>query len=502
MASIRKWSVIVFFIIGSVVQGSAQDALLKKQLSLKFTSITIRGLLDTLAVRLGAGLSYDADALPLDSVVSVNWADVELKTSLYGVLGRENVEISSLPGQIVISRHCAAVPRPFTKPVRITGKVVDAEDGQPLPSVSIGVENAPIGTMTNAEGEFEFLVPRDLGDRIGESSIFFSMIGYAREKVSIPLSDTTLVVPMDPTHVRLPEVQVMPVSADLLIAKVVEMRDRNYLQSSVALTGFFRESVKQDDRFVQVSEAVIEVYKPPYAESFNMERVRFVKGRKNEDVEQMDLIQFRLQGGPFYFSRLDIMRYLDFFPDKQSVPVYKYIYLNAEWVDNRTFFRIAFMPINDNGDLLYNGEFLIDAQTYAVVSVWFEMTKQTLKESRKYLIKKDSRDFKAKPYFAKYIVTYRPFKDRWILNSVRGDIKIKVGDRKNKVDADFEATTEMLISDLRPIDGERLRYAESFRPDYVLAEQLTGADPDFWKDFNVIKPDEELERVFKKPLGE
>lgn len=485
-----------------VLHTSAQDMLLKQQVTLKLSSVKIRSLLDTLAVRLGAGLSYDAGALPLDSVVSVDWADAELKGALYALLGRDNVEVSSMPGQIVISRHSASAALVLPQSVRITGKVVDAEDGLPLPSVNIGVENAPMGTITNANGEFEFLLPRDLAGRHQSCAIFFSMIGYVREGLPVPLTDTLVEVRMKPTQVRLPEVRVMPVSADMLMAKVAEMRDRNYLQSSVALTGFFREAVKQDNHFVQVSEAVVEVYKPPYAESFNLERVRFVKGRRNENVEQMNFVQFRLQGGPFYFSRLDIMRYLDFFPDKQSDPVYKYSYQNAEWADGRTLLRVAFAPLHDNGDLLYNGEFLIDAQSYAVVSVWFEMTKQTLKESRKYLIKKDSKDYKAKPYYAKYVVTYRPFRDKWILNSVRGDIKIYIGDRRNRLNADFEATTEMLISDLRPIDGERLRYAESFKADYVLADQPIDSDPDFWKNFNVIKPDEELERVFKQPLLE
>ena len=38
---------------------------------------------------------------------------------------------------------------------RLTGKVLDASTGQPVPYASISVLNSPLGTTSNAEGEFE-----------------------------------------------------------------------------------------------------------------------------------------------------------------------------------------------------------------------------------------------------------------------------------------------------------------------------------------------------------
>jgi hypothetical protein len=473
----------------------AQDALLSRTLTLKMESVLVRAFVDTLAVKLGVGLSYDADALPLDSVVSVNWSQTSVKNGLYDMFGRDRIEVASLPNLIVIGKAQDLGKVEQQAHIVVSGSVRDLSTNEPLPAVNVCLANNALGTITNNEGDFLFRLPTAM---IGHE-VHFSMVGYAATSVIVPSTDSVCAVFMVSTQYNLPEVKVRSISADAVIAGVLAMRDENYLQSTVALTGFFRETVQQNDRYVQASEAVVEIYKPPYAENLKTEKVRFIKGRKNQHLERPNAVQLRLQGGPYYFSRLDVMRYLDFLPNQQSDPLYKYRYAGTAWLNNQALVRIAFEPITDDGELLYRGEFLVDDQSFTVVRVQFEMTPKTLRESRKYLIKKESRNYKALPYYATYVVDYRLFKGRWILNSVKGEVKIRVKDKQNKIDADFCATTEMLIVDLRPIDGEKLKYAETFKPDYVLADKIKGDDADFWRNFNIIKPNEELEKVFKEP---
>jgi hypothetical protein len=473
----------------------AQDALLTRTLTLHMDSVRVRAFVDTLAARLGVGLSYDADALPLDSVVTVNWNQTGVRNGLYDMFGRDRIEVASLPNLIVIGKAQYVGKAEVQAHIVLSGSVRDLSTNEPLPAVNICLANSALGTITNNEGEFLFRLPAAM---VGHE-VYFSIVGYAASSLTVPMSDSVCGVLMVSTQYNLPEVRVQSISADAVIAGVLAKRDENYLQSTVALTGFFRETVQQNNRYVQASEAVVEIYKPPYAENLKTEKVKFIKGRKNHHLERPNAVQLRLQGGPYYFSRLDVMRYLDFLPNQQSDPLYKYRYAGTQWLNNQALVRIAFEPITDDGELLYRGEFLVDDQSFAVVRVQFEMTPKTLRESRKYLIKKESRHYKALPYYATYVVDYRFFKGRWILNSVKGDVKIRVKDKQHKIDADFYATTEMLIVDLRPIDGEKLKYSETFKPDYVLADKIKGDDADFWRNFNIIKPNEELEKVFKVP---
>ncbi len=67
----------------------------------------------------------------------------------------------------------------------IRGKVVDAETNLPLPFVSIGVENMSIGTLTNADGQFELSIPQK------SICIFFSSIAYKTGKRCVTKNDTT-----------------------------------------------------------------------------------------------------------------------------------------------------------------------------------------------------------------------------------------------------------------------------------------------------------------------
>jgi hypothetical protein len=483
--------VFLLFIVSLPSRG--QDVLLHQKVSFQFKAITIEQFLDSISVSLNAGISYDAGALPIDSVISLSANNIEVRELLYGVLGKERIEVSSMPGQIVISRatHIETVKQ--SEFIKLTGLVTDLSDSTPLAAVNICVVNEPLGTITNENGQFEFIIPKNLAGQ----TIAFSMMGYIRESIMVPRTDSVANIMMASTNIKLPEVKVMALSPDWVIKNIIAKRNNNYLLSTVALTGFFRESIIQDGEFVQVSEAMIEIYKPPYDEQFNLERVRFIKGRRNNSVDQMNFVQFRLQGGPFYFSRLDVAHYLDFLPNVSEPNIYKYKYLGGDELWGRRMIKIGFEPIDDNGELKYEGELIVDIETFAIASVDFWMTRNTLKESRKYLIRKESRQFKAKPYMAKYHIDYRPFNDKWILNSVKGEMKVKVVVKKSSINSDFQAVTEMLITDMRPVDGNLPKYNETFKPNYILSDQIKGLDEDFWGNYNVIQPGDELKNIFK-----
>jgi len=61
----------------------------------------------------------------------------------------------------------------------VTGKVVGADDGLPLPGVSIKAVGSNSATQTNANGEYSFSIGNDI------KSLTFSYIGYANQTVQI-----------------------------------------------------------------------------------------------------------------------------------------------------------------------------------------------------------------------------------------------------------------------------------------------------------------------------
>ncbi len=469
-----------------------ESSVLSKPIYVVFNKISVCHFIDTLQHITQIPFSYDVNALPIDSIISVDSDNLTLKSLLYQVLGADKVDVSALMGQVVISRG-RQLPIPARPRIVLRGKVVSDENADPLDASTLSLNNEPIGTITNAEGEFVLNLPDVYEGRI----INVSHVGYLNTSLAFPKSDSLIIISLKSATIQLPEVKVVAILADKIVGEMVNKRDDNYLNSQVLLSGFYRETIKEDEDYVQVSEAVIEISKPSYRNLYQLERVRFVKGRMTESSQKMSRIQFRLQGGPYYFSRLDVARTLDFLPQTNNSILYKYSYEGADYQYGRLVYKIGFEPVYDNGDLLYKGELRIDAETFALVAVSFEMTDKTLRESRKYLIKKESPRYRSKPFYARYYLDYRPFKDKWILNRVRGEIKVRIIDKDNKVNSVFQAVSELLISDLQAIDFDKIKNNEAYKPDYILADQITEIDDAFWNNFNIIKPEEDLINVFK-----
>lgn len=70
-------------------------------------------------------------------------------------------------------------------------------------------------------------------------------------------------------------------------------------------------------------------------------------------------------------------------------------------------------------------------------------------------------------------------------------------DKRNKTRSEYQASADLLITNAQQGKDQRIRYSEAYKINYVLADQIVGYDPMFWKDYNVIHPEEELIKIFK-----
>ena len=476
----------IFFFCVTTVHSFSQQV--HGSISLRCENITLSSLIDSIRLKSGLKISYDVNSIPVDSVLSVNISGKDPEEILRMILKSPDIEILGHGNQLVIRKKKTGGPR-F---VVLKGEVLDY-DYKPLSLVNIGFKNRPLGTVTNNAGEFELKVPVSYsGD-----TLLFSCLGYKVERIPVRSAGTDLQVLLAETSISLPEVIIKYRNVNEIIEQFLKHRKNNYPEKSILVTAFFREIIKQNKKFVNVSEAVLQILKYPYDQPFKLELVKFIKGRKYRDVEKMKDINFRLEGGPFYFSRIDIARYMDFFPQEGEEQLYRYKFEGLDYEYEKMVYVVSFEPYDDNGELLYKGILRFETDSYALVSAEFELTKNTLRESRKYLIRKESPQIKARPYYARYYINYRPYKDIWVLNKVKGELKVRINDKRTKKKSVFTAVTEMLMSDFKDASGTRFKPSETFKPNYILTDKIKEYDPEFWKNYNVIKPDEDIENVFK-----
>lgn len=92
---------------------------------------------------------------------------------------------------------------------QITGTVVNADNGEPLPYVNIGVIGTTYGTVSGLHGEFELFLPKDINT---SESIRFSSIGFASQTLTIAEASQKAPsrIQLKSTNLTLPEVLVRP----------------------------------------------------------------------------------------------------------------------------------------------------------------------------------------------------------------------------------------------------------------------------------------------------
>lgn len=478
-------------------RGMGQKSVTQVRADFTFKNITIGQLMDSISKIYEIDFAYDAGIIPLDSVVSVELKNGAIGKWISEFFGAKGAEVGFMDNQVVIGRSRGVSIAKNS--IRITGQVEIYGSNRPVALVNVGVVDKPIGTVTNDQGLFEIILPQSYA---GEK-LSFSHLGFLSKKILVPASDSTVVVALAETSVNLPEVQIKYMNPINIVKKMVEMIPQNYPDNPFFLTAFFRETIRQDGRYVDVSEAVVEILKPSYLTSFDSERVRFIKGRKGKEVSEMDLVNFKLEGGPYHFSRLDVVRHRDFTPDSEGHSMYVYSLDGMAIEHDRLVYRVKFKPHNDTGELYYQGELRIDSESYALVSAVFELTPSSIRRSRNYLIKRDARRFKTRPYFARYQVDYRPWGGLWVLNRVRGEVSLRIVDKSRRERSDIQTVSEMLVSDFtRGESRQRLRWVETFKADYVLSERIGDFDPGYWQNYNIIRPDEALEKVFLPSCNE
>lgn len=79
---------------------------------------------------------------------------------------------------------CVAAMTALSPPVQaqdheVSGQVVDAEDGSPLPGVNVVVQGTAVGTSTDTEGEYSLRAPSP------DATLVFSFVGYERREIPI-----------------------------------------------------------------------------------------------------------------------------------------------------------------------------------------------------------------------------------------------------------------------------------------------------------------------------
>ena len=128
------------------------------------------------------------------------------------------------------------------------------------------------------------------------------------------------------------------------------------------MTSFYRETIRNNKNYVSIAEAVIEIFKAPYNNTFRNDMTRVYKGRKNVEVTRFDTVLFRLQGGPTTTLQLDLIKNPYSILTFDVMSSYDYKLLNIVVIDGMPHYVIGFHQKPDiDIPLFYTCYLLFDA---------------------------------------------------------------------------------------------------------------------------------------------
>jgi hypothetical protein len=382
--------------------------------------------------------------------------------------------------------------------ITIKGKVVDAETRSPLVFATVSVKETNVAIVTNIDGEFTLKV----GELSISKTLEVSFIGYKNK--SIPLSDLKdnggkNVIALETAPIPIKEIVVKPLDPISIVEKAISNIPKNYESSPNLMTAFYRETIRKNRTYVSIGEAVVEIFKAPYDNDMRFDGARIYKGRKGSDVEKMDTVLFKLQGGPISVLDLDLAKNTESVLTRESMQNYNYTLTGVVEIDNKPHYVIDFLQKPSVEMPLFMGSFFIEMDTYAITEAEFGFNLSDKAAAQSIFIKKKPLGMKVTPEIATYRTKYRQQNGKWHFAYSRAEVKFKVDWNKKLFNTYYTTMSEIAITDRT--DQEVIKFAgkDKIRYNDVFSEKVTAfTDKEFWGDYNVIEPDQSIESAIRR----
>lgn len=497
-----KFCIWLTILLLSFSSGAQQQdgSILERRVTINQQNQNLIFILDQLSWQAGVFFSYDASLFSGDKKYSVEAASKSLFTILNTLFSSNDFKFTELENQIIISKKIAGEKLTASEndsiPVKyffLSGKLIDNKKGNPIKYASISVFNKPIGTISNIDGDFLLKIhPKNIRDTLIISCMGYSQIITPAYKM---LDEDVLV--MNPVSIRIREIKVTATTPGQLLKNIRDNLEKNYSGNTKLMTAFYRETVKQDKNYINVSEAVIEILKAPSVNSFREDLIRLLKGRRSPDVKPFWWLNFKLQGGPFTITKLDIVKTMESFIDKEFEKLYKYTISKVIWYNGNPVYVLKFQPISDLVFPVFVGKIYVHRETFAIVHANFHFNKSGLRKAESTMIKKKPRGVKARPSYVNYQVNYQQYLGKWHLANAQASVKFKIRSKHDKINSEYHSVSDLLITDIQPTNLKRFPRNESFTQHDIFVEMINELDEKFWENYNIIKPDEDLRNAFK-----
>jgi hypothetical protein len=380
----------------------------------------------------------------------------------------------------------------------IKGKVIDAGSRAPLVFATVAVKESNVGIVTNIDGEFTLKI----GDLSTSKSLEVSFLGYKNKTILLSeLKDngSKNVIALEAAPIPIKEIVVKPLDPISIVQKAISNIPKNYESVPNLMTAFYRETIRKNRTYVSIGEAVVEIFKAPYDNDLRFDGARIYKGRKGSDVEKMDTVLFKLQGGPVSVLDLDLAKNTETVLTREAMLNYDYKLTGVIEIDGKPHYVIDFIQKPSVEMPLFMGSLYIEMDSYAITEAEFGFNLANKEAAQSIFIRKKPLGMKVIPEIATYRTKYREQGGKWHFEYSRAEVKFKVDWNKKLFNTYYTTMSEIAITDRT--DQEVIKFAGKDKIKYndVFSDKVTAfTDKEFWGDYNVIEPDQSIESAIRR----
>ena len=290
------------------------------------------------------------------------------------------------------------------------------------------------------------------------------------------------IIELSPAPIPIKEIVVRPLDPEEIVRSAIGKISKNYTDVPNLMTAFYRETIKKNRNYVSIGEAVVEIFKAPYNNDLRFDGARIYKGRKSSDVERMDTLLFKLQGGPVSVLQLDIVKNQEAILTFDAMQYYDYRLSSVIEIDEKPHYVIEFKQKPSVDMPLFMGSFFIEADTYALTEAEFGFNLDDKEAVSSIFIRKKPLGVQVTPEVATYRTKYREQDGRLYFAYSRAEVRFKVNWKKKLFNTFYTTMSEIAITDRTTEEVIKIPRDEKIRQSDVFSEEVGDfTDPEFWE---------------------
>lgn len=171
-----KMKITIILLALTLISAKASVYSQNTHLNIEANQKSIREVLKQIETQSDLRFFYNEEFADLNRKVDLAFKEEKLDNILNSLFDNSGLSFRIFEDNVVV---ITPVGDELLQETKVTGKVIDATTGEPLPGVYVVIEGTNTGTITNSDGSYSLDVPEV------DAVLVFSFVGYNAEKVAV-----------------------------------------------------------------------------------------------------------------------------------------------------------------------------------------------------------------------------------------------------------------------------------------------------------------------------